>query len=172
MLTAVSTVLGMIPIAPTVFWGPMAFAIMGGLLVATLLTLVFLPTLYVTAFERGARTPAPPAPRRTRGGEAMSRVITRHPRSLAAGACRCSRPAATGRTDEAAKGRPVGVVVIEPSTLTRRGALTGDIQARKDVDAAFRIGGRVIERKVKIGDASTAGQVSSPGSIPRPRRTR
>ena len=32
MLTAVSTVLGLIPIAPTVFWGPMAFAIMGGLL--------------------------------------------------------------------------------------------------------------------------------------------
>jgi len=52
MLTAVSTVLGMIPIAPTVFWGPMAFAIMGGLLVATTLTLVFLPTLYVAWFER------------------------------------------------------------------------------------------------------------------------
>jgi multidrug efflux pump len=50
MLTAISTVLGMIPIAPTVFWGPMAFAIMGGLLIATLLTLVFLPTLYVTWF--------------------------------------------------------------------------------------------------------------------------
>lgn len=50
MLTAVSTVLGLIPIAPTVFWGPMAFAIMGGLLVATILTLVFLPTLYVTWF--------------------------------------------------------------------------------------------------------------------------
>jgi multidrug efflux pump len=47
MLTAVSTVLGLIPIAPTVFWGPMAFAIMGGLLVATILTLIFLPTLYV-----------------------------------------------------------------------------------------------------------------------------
>jgi multidrug efflux pump subunit AcrB len=55
MLTAVSTVLGMIPIAPTVFWGPMAFAIMGGLLVATVLTLVFLPTLYVTWF-RGKET--------------------------------------------------------------------------------------------------------------------
>ena len=52
MLTAISTVLGMIPIAPTVFWGPMAFAIMGGLLVATILTLVFLPTLYVAWFER------------------------------------------------------------------------------------------------------------------------
>lgn len=51
MLTAVSTVLGMIPIAPTVFWGPMAFAIMGGLLVGTLLTLVFLPVLYVTWFS-------------------------------------------------------------------------------------------------------------------------
>jgi multidrug efflux pump subunit AcrB len=52
MLTAVSTVLGMIPIAPTVFWGPMAFAIMGGLLVATMLTLVLLPTLYVTWFGK------------------------------------------------------------------------------------------------------------------------
>jgi len=57
MLTAISTVLGMIPIAPTVFWGPMAFAIMGGLLVGTILTLVFLPTLYVTWF-RGKETPA------------------------------------------------------------------------------------------------------------------
>ena len=57
MLTAVSTVLGMIPIAPTVFWGPMAFAIMGGLLVATILTLVFLPTLYVAWFGwRDARS--------------------------------------------------------------------------------------------------------------------
>jgi multidrug efflux pump len=50
-LTAISTVLGLIPIAPTVFWGPMAFAIMGGLLVATMLTLVLLPTIYVTWFQ-------------------------------------------------------------------------------------------------------------------------
>lgn len=57
MLTAVSTVLGMIPIAPTVFWGPMAFAIMGGLLVATVLTLILLPVLYVTVF--GRESPAP-----------------------------------------------------------------------------------------------------------------
>jgi multidrug efflux pump subunit AcrB len=52
VLTAVSTVLGLIPIAPTVFWGPLAFAIMGGLLVATVLTLIFLPTLYVAWFGR------------------------------------------------------------------------------------------------------------------------
>ncbi len=51
LLTAGSTVLGLLPIAPTVFWGPMAFAIMGGLMVASLLTLVFLPTLYVTWFR-------------------------------------------------------------------------------------------------------------------------
>jgi multidrug efflux pump subunit AcrB len=52
MLAAFSTVLGLIPIAPTVFWGPMAFAIMGGLLVATLLTLVLLPVLYVAVFGK------------------------------------------------------------------------------------------------------------------------
>ncbi len=61
MLTAVSTVLGMIPIAPTVFWGPMAFAIMGGLLVATVLTLIFLPTLYVAWFGRAGAEPDKPA---------------------------------------------------------------------------------------------------------------
>jgi len=60
MLTALSTVLGLIPIAPTVFWGPMAFAIMGGLMVATLLTLVFLPTVYMAVFGN-EKTP-PPAP--------------------------------------------------------------------------------------------------------------
>ena len=67
-LTAVSTVLGMIPIAPTVFWGPMAIAIMGGLLVATALTLVFLPTLYVTWFEWRETAPAPPAKAATAPG--------------------------------------------------------------------------------------------------------
>ena len=41
----------MIPIAPTVFWGPMAYSIMGGLAVATVLTLVFLPALYVAWFR-------------------------------------------------------------------------------------------------------------------------
>jgi multidrug efflux pump len=51
LLTASAAILGMIPIAPTVFWGPMAYAIMGGLAVATALTLVFLPALYVTWFR-------------------------------------------------------------------------------------------------------------------------
>jgi multidrug efflux pump subunit AcrB len=51
LLTAAAAILGMIPIAPTVFWGPMAYAVMGGLAVATLLTLVFLPALYVAWFR-------------------------------------------------------------------------------------------------------------------------
>ena len=51
LLTASAATLGMVPIAPTVFWGPMAYAIMGGLAVATVLTLVFLPALYVTWFR-------------------------------------------------------------------------------------------------------------------------
>ena len=62
MLTAISTVLGLIPIALTVFWGPMAFAIMGGLLVATLLTLIFLPTVYVTVFGGTPAEAARPEP--------------------------------------------------------------------------------------------------------------
>ncbi len=60
LLTASAAILGMIPIAPTIFWGPMAYAIMGGLAVATLLTLVFLPALYVTWFR--IRKPDPQAP--------------------------------------------------------------------------------------------------------------
>ncbi|RVG73125.1 efflux RND transporter permease subunit [Sinorhizobium meliloti] len=58
MLSAAATVLGMIPIAYTVFWGPMAFAIMGGLAVATLLTLLFLPALYAVWFgiQKGVQT--------------------------------------------------------------------------------------------------------------------
>jgi multidrug efflux pump subunit AcrB len=51
LLTAAAASLGMIPIAPEVFWGPMAYAIIGGLVVATVLTLLFLPALYVTWFR-------------------------------------------------------------------------------------------------------------------------
>ncbi|WOS66024.1 efflux RND transporter permease subunit [Sinorhizobium fredii] len=58
LLTAAAAILGMIPIALTVFWGPMAYAVMGGLVVATLLTLVFLPTLYVAWFRIKAPQPS------------------------------------------------------------------------------------------------------------------
>jgi multidrug efflux pump len=63
LLTAAAAVFGMIPIAPTVFWGPMALAIMGGLTVATVLTLLFLPALYIAWF--GIREDEPPPARAT-----------------------------------------------------------------------------------------------------------
>src|SRR5258708_37995466 len=63
VLTAAAASLGMIPIASEVFWGPMAYAIIGGLLVATLLTLLFLPALYVAWF-RIHEPSAVPAPQR------------------------------------------------------------------------------------------------------------
>lgn len=46
LLTAAAAVLAMIPLSRQIFWGPMAIAIMGGLIVATVLTLLFLPALY------------------------------------------------------------------------------------------------------------------------------
>ncbi|WP_018151546.1 efflux RND transporter permease subunit [Leeia oryzae] len=51
MLTALAAILAMIPLTHSIFWGPMAYAIMGGLLVATILTLLFLPALYAVWFR-------------------------------------------------------------------------------------------------------------------------
>jgi len=51
ILTAATAVLAMIPLSRSVFWGPMAVAIMGGLIVATVLTLLFLPALYAAWFR-------------------------------------------------------------------------------------------------------------------------
>ncbi|MEQ1772733.1 MAG: efflux RND transporter permease subunit [Burkholderiales bacterium] len=51
MLTAAAAILAMIPLTRSDFWGPMAVAIMGGLLVATVLTLLFLPALYAAWFR-------------------------------------------------------------------------------------------------------------------------
>jgi multidrug efflux pump subunit AcrB len=50
-LTAAATVLAMIPLTRSVFWGPMAIAIMGGLTIATLLTIFFVPALYAAWFK-------------------------------------------------------------------------------------------------------------------------
>ncbi|TIQ01596.1 MAG: efflux RND transporter permease subunit, partial [Mesorhizobium sp.] len=47
MLTAAAATLALIPISRQIFWGPMAYAMMGGIIVGTVLTLLFLPSLYV-----------------------------------------------------------------------------------------------------------------------------
>jgi len=51
LLTAAAASLGMIPIAAEVFWSPMAIAMIGGIIVATVLTLLFLPALYVAWYR-------------------------------------------------------------------------------------------------------------------------
>jgi multidrug efflux pump subunit AcrB len=51
ILTALAAALAFIPLATNVFWGPMALAMIGGLMVATVLTLLFLPALYALAFR-------------------------------------------------------------------------------------------------------------------------
>ena len=55
VLTALAAILAMVPLTHSVFWGPMAWAIMGGLSAATLLTLLFLPALYASWY--GATKP-------------------------------------------------------------------------------------------------------------------
>ncbi|EJW10728.1 Acriflavin resistance protein [Rhodovulum sp. PH10] len=64
VLTAMAAVLAMIPLSRSGFWGPMAVTIMGGLLVATALTLLFLPALYALWFRRSLdERGTPPADR-------------------------------------------------------------------------------------------------------------
>jgi multidrug efflux pump len=64
ILTALAAVLAMIPISTSAFWGPMAITIGGGLLVATVLTILFLPALYALAFRK--RLHVKPAPKAVR----------------------------------------------------------------------------------------------------------
>jgi multidrug efflux pump len=61
VLTAAAAVLAMIPLSRSVFWGPMAVAIMGGLIVATALTLLALPAMYAAWFRVRRETPGTPA---------------------------------------------------------------------------------------------------------------
>jgi multidrug efflux pump subunit AcrB len=59
LLTACAAILGMVPIAPQVFWGPMAYAVIGGLSAATLLTLTLLPSVLLALLRWEARVPKP-----------------------------------------------------------------------------------------------------------------
>ncbi|MGY0612893.1 MULTISPECIES: efflux RND transporter permease subunit [unclassified Luteimonas] len=61
VLTALAAILAMIPLSRSVFFGPMAVAIMGGLTVATVLTLVFVPALYAAWFRVRREEPAQPS---------------------------------------------------------------------------------------------------------------
>jgi len=62
VLTAAASILAMVPLTRQVFWGPMAVAIMGGLMVATVFTCLFLPALYAAWYMPPARESAMDAP--------------------------------------------------------------------------------------------------------------
>jgi multidrug efflux pump subunit AcrB len=82
VLTALAAILAMIPLSGSAFWGPMAYTIMGGLFVATFLTILFLPALYALWFrrrldERGA-IPVDSPPQAPEG------ALVRYPHAMAA----------------------------------------------------------------------------------------
>jgi len=56
LLTAAAAIMALLPLAFSVFWGPMAITIMGGLMSATVLTLCFVPALYAASAQAGRRT--------------------------------------------------------------------------------------------------------------------
>ncbi|CAN5691763.1 multidrug efflux RND transporter permease subunit MexK [soil metagenome] len=76
ILTAAAAVLAMIPLSRSVFWGPMAVAIMGGLIVATVLTLLSLPAMYAAWFR--VKSPEDEAAAKA-SAEATANGATAHP---------------------------------------------------------------------------------------------
>jgi len=58
-----------------------------------------------------------------------------------------------------AQPRPVGTVVVEPTKLGEMVRISGDIQAQNEMAAAFRIGGKMTERPVNVGDTVEIGQI-------------
>ena len=60
VVTAAAAILALIPLLTDPFWGPMAYAMMGGLLVATVLTVLFVPALYAACFRVRPSPAAPP----------------------------------------------------------------------------------------------------------------
>jgi multidrug efflux pump subunit AcrB len=75
ILTALAAILGMIPLAGSLFWGPMAITIMGGLLVATVLTLLVVPALYSLWFRVRENEPMAALPAESNGHAALAMRI-------------------------------------------------------------------------------------------------
>jgi membrane fusion protein, multidrug efflux system len=97
--------------------------------------------------------------------QARHSVVERKPRAtpalLAAALVALTLLAACDRADEAAAEpiRPVRVVTIEKREAGETVSLTGQVQAQDEVSLSFRVGGRMIERTVNVGDHVEAGQV-------------
>ena len=69
VMTAAATTLAMIPLTRSIFWGPMALAIMGGLTIATVLTIFFVPALYAAWFKVKRQPAAAPEAKEVVAGD-------------------------------------------------------------------------------------------------------
>ena len=118
MLTAAAASLGLVPIAREIFWGPMAYAMMGGIILGTLLTLLFLPALYVTWFRikepQECELPASHVSSTASTGELMAGIASTRESLIARAGSRERRSALTGR----------GQAQTAPARFDRNGRLT------------------------------------------------
>jgi hypothetical protein len=112
VLTALAAILAMIPLSRSGFWGSMAVTIMGGLLVATVLTILFLPALYALCFRRSLDTSGAEAGR----PEGRIRMWIRKTGARAAAGIRGAlpRPKAHAALLLAASGKPGNADVATP----------------------------------------------------------
>ena len=84
VLTALAAILAMIPLSRSAFWGPMAITIMGGLFVATFLTLLFLPALYGLWFRKRLDERGGQGQDAARAPDAVAEARPAHPYAIAA----------------------------------------------------------------------------------------
>lgn len=162
VLTALAAVLGMIPLAESVFWGPMAVTIMGGLLVATVLTLLVVPALYATWFrvkvtdegDRAVRAAA----RRRNDALRLNQDVARRPPGPSASPVPGNAPAADGRGDFAS--RMVcrdSVLLVAQGEAEHQRADAGDDEVHaeeqaEDVDGVHRPAGDGSDEAQQQGD--------------------
>src|SRR5690606_155366 len=114
VLTALAAILAMLPLSPCVFSGPIAIAIMGGLTVATALTLLFLPALYAAWFRvrppqhnlSGGHRPPHPAKAPRTGGCRGARPDRRRRTALSVSARYPAHPSRRGPDRRAPPARP------------------------------------------------------------------
>ncbi len=110
MLTAAAASLALIPIAREVFWGPMAYAMMGGIIVGTVLTLLFLPALYIAWF----RLKEPPTP----GAAALAMSVRLQRPNACASSRRSAAAMPAGKSSER---HPRHIEEGMPSRVSRAG---------------------------------------------------
>jgi hypothetical protein len=135
VLTALAAILAMIPLSRSGFWGSMAVTIMGGLLVATVPTILFLPALYALAFRRsldmsGAEASTKGSPQESKIGMWIRKMAARAAASVRGVLMRPKPNAAAVLLALVASAIAGGVLAAERGTAAERRACTPDVLRR------------------------------------------